>query len=669
MYVASIRIGKFRHLENVSLGPLREPLSDSATVVLAGPNGGGKSSILEVIGFGMANAWSLSWALHRNFPDYSFEIEFGLNDVDCSIIKKWLTEGSPSADDVEAANELMEDRRILRGFNYPEGESHRDSVKHNRLFRIATIALKDHYQRSIGLFLKPDRSYPVKAFDQGKLLQFDSLRAKSHVWSVAYNTSELQYQDMYDYLVQRRYHYFRDLGAYHHNEQLGKSSGVGPPTDPLAPYEELLDRLFSGYRFAPASEGIPQDLFVRIDDTTTLPFRDLSSGEKEVFFILASMLRHEVENAIIAVDEPELHLHPELARILVRELQSIKPGNQLWLATHNPEIIDEVGRDNVYYVARDRKSAKAIVVNGKDEPEANRILRDLFGFSGFIGVGRSIVFLEGTDTSADRKVFSLLVSSNAGRVKLVPAGGATTHTRLNAAVLKLMEADIADVNYYLVRDRDYLTDQQIAKYDTHASGRIRVLRRNEIENYLLVPGAITSVMSRIFNIEMTVDACQDALRTAAESISGEVVVGLTRAEIETRWQPEEVLPHRFLHGKPVLGEGADAKANLATLESALVKRASDLLSGLSASLAESEVRSVIASAVATADRWLNSDEWIDRFPGRRILETFARMQNLGDPVVLTNSIIREMASNQRFIEGELKKILSDASKGRPKLSS
>lgn len=669
MYVDSIKIGKFRHIENVTLGPIAAPLSDSATVALAGPNGGGKSSILELISYGMASAWSLSWGLNRNFPDHSFEIVFGLNDVDCSIIKKWLTETEPAQDDIAAATQLMEERRILRGFNFVGGEFEKDSAGHNRLFRIATIALKDHYQRSIGLFLKPDRSYPTKNFEQQKILQFDSLRKKSHAWTVAYNTSELQYQDMYDYLVQRRYHFFRELGQYQHDIDEGRKSVEGRPIDPLAPYEKLLNRLFPGYQFAPASKDLPQDLYVQLDGSTTLPFRDLSSGEKEVFFILASMLRHDVENAIIAIDEPELHLHPELARILVRELQSIKPGNQLWLATHNPEIIDEVGRDNVYYVARERNSRQAAVISGSDEPEADKILRDLFGFSGFIGVGRSIIFLEGTETSADRKVFSQLIDESAGRVKLVPAGGVTNHTRLNSAVLKLMEADVAPVNFYLVRDRDYLTDDQISKYDSHKSGRIRVLKRNQIENYLLVPAAIIGVLSRIFNVNMTSDQCEKALRHAAESISGEVAVGLARAEIAARWQPEEVLPPRFLRGMSVIGIGDEEETNRKTLESTLIERTKNLTAGLSTRLSAKEVRSIAAEAIEAADKWLKTDEWKSRYPGRRILEVFASQNQLGSSIVLTNSIIRELASKRSHVDNELKKILKDAAGGKQKLST
>jgi predicted ATPase len=63
-----------------------------------------------------------------------------------------------------------------------------------------------------------------------------------------------------------------------------------------------------------------------------------------VFFLLSFFIRHRVEHSVITIDEPELHLHPELARRLVRLMLSVKPGNQIWLATHNGEIIDEAGR-------------------------------------------------------------------------------------------------------------------------------------------------------------------------------------------------------------------------------------------------------------------------------------------------------------------------------------
>ena len=49
MYVRNIKIGEYRHLNGITLGNFLKPSRSSDLVVLAGPNGGGKSSVLELI--------------------------------------------------------------------------------------------------------------------------------------------------------------------------------------------------------------------------------------------------------------------------------------------------------------------------------------------------------------------------------------------------------------------------------------------------------------------------------------------------------------------------------------------------------------------------------------------------------------------------------------------
>lgn len=74
MYVREIHINKFRHLENIHLGPFTQPPDHSDLIVLAGPNAGGKSSVLELLGYALSNSWTLQWALRRSFPSFSFEV-------------------------------------------------------------------------------------------------------------------------------------------------------------------------------------------------------------------------------------------------------------------------------------------------------------------------------------------------------------------------------------------------------------------------------------------------------------------------------------------------------------------------------------------------------------------------------------------------------------------
>src|SRR5690606_27120788 len=135
------------------------------------------------------------------------------------------------------------------------------------------------------------------------------------------------------------YHYLRELGNYYNQKNKGIAVG-DEPEDPIKPYENLLNRIFPDYKFADKNESIPSNLFIELPSKEIITFNDLSSGEKEVFFILSFFIRHNVENAIIVIDEPELHLHPELSRLLIRNIKSIRKGNQIWIATHNSEIID-----------------------------------------------------------------------------------------------------------------------------------------------------------------------------------------------------------------------------------------------------------------------------------------------------------------------------------------
>lgn len=66
----------------------------------------------------------------------------------------------------------------------------------------------------------------------------------------------------------------------------------------------------------------------------------LSSGEKQVLLLLADLLRHWTPGSVVLLDEPELHLHPELQ---VRFHDALvgwrrEKGGQLWLATQSSEL-------------------------------------------------------------------------------------------------------------------------------------------------------------------------------------------------------------------------------------------------------------------------------------------------------------------------------------------
>ena len=118
-----------------------------------------------------------------------------------------------------------------------------------------TRELKDILKRSLGFFLRADRSYPQKGFDRKQIFAFDNVNRTEHLWTMAFNTSEIQYQDMYEFLVQQRYHYLRELGNYHNKKNKGTAIGA-EPTDPIKPYELLLNTLFPDYKFISLEQSV-----------------------------------------------------------------------------------------------------------------------------------------------------------------------------------------------------------------------------------------------------------------------------------------------------------------------------------------------------------------------------------------------------------------------------
>jgi putative ATP-dependent endonuclease of the OLD family len=76
-----------------------------------------------------------------------------------------------------------------------------------------------------------------------------------------------------------------------------------------------------------------------------------SSGEKELLTYLFAIYALNVRDALIVIDEPELHLHPKWQSTLLNlfEKLSAETGNQFLLATHSPIFVSPV---SIQYVSR-----------------------------------------------------------------------------------------------------------------------------------------------------------------------------------------------------------------------------------------------------------------------------------------------------------------------------
>lgn len=90
-------------------------------------------------------------------------------------------------------------------------------------------------------------------------------------------------------------------------------------------------------------------------DTTFLPFRMLSDGQREIIGVVADIAHraavlnpHLQENApqesegVVLIDEIDLHLHPKWQRRVVADLRRTFPKIQFFVTTHSPFIIQSL---------------------------------------------------------------------------------------------------------------------------------------------------------------------------------------------------------------------------------------------------------------------------------------------------------------------------------------
>jgi len=93
MFIESMNVDYFRHVRQATFGPFREASDASELIVLAGRNGRGKSSILELLSFGLTTRYSWQYQQSRRIFEHRVGIKIGLSPEE---IRSLLGENPPA---------------------------------------------------------------------------------------------------------------------------------------------------------------------------------------------------------------------------------------------------------------------------------------------------------------------------------------------------------------------------------------------------------------------------------------------------------------------------------------------------------------------------------------------------------------------------------------------
>jgi len=102
---------------------------------------------------------------------------------------------------------------------------------------------------------------------------------------------------------------------------------------------ELMNEMFQSTRKTIFESG--NGIEFKLEDGTLIPARDLSSGEKQLLILMINALTEKEEEFITFWDEPEISLHIDWQRMLIRVIRTLNSHSQLIISTHSPSIIYE----------------------------------------------------------------------------------------------------------------------------------------------------------------------------------------------------------------------------------------------------------------------------------------------------------------------------------------
>lgn len=132
----------------------------------------------------------------------------------------------------------------------------------------------------------------------------------------------------------------------------------------LEAFESAVGSFLPGYRNLRPGDKKVDGGFLLIDHgDTTLPISQLSDGERGVLALVLDLTQRLAEanpemkapvtdaEAVVLIDEIDLHLHPKWQRQIVEKLTTTFPRCQFIATTHSPQIIGEVEPERIHILA------------------------------------------------------------------------------------------------------------------------------------------------------------------------------------------------------------------------------------------------------------------------------------------------------------------------------
>lgn len=228
---------------------------------------------------------------------------------------------------------------------------------------------------------------------------------------------------------------------------------------------------------------------------TSFSVSTASSGERELLLYLFAIYALNVRDALIVVDEPELHLHPRWQQTLLAMFERLSrdTGNQFIMATHSPVFVSPSSIQYVSRVYSNNQRSRVVRLGDSQLPERKHLFSIVNSQNNErVFFADLVVLVEGI---SDRIFFESLLKyfklgEGTGKVyEVVSVGGKMLFSQYKT----LLTA--CQVPYVVIADLDYI--RQIGNYELKAlfvvSGQ--ALKQKVIDDPTSIDGA--SLLARL----------------------------------------------------------------------------------------------------------------------------------------------------------------------------
>jgi len=206
------------------------------------------------------------------------------------------------------------------------------------------------------------------------------------------------------------------------------------------------------------------------------------------------------DSETIILDEPDVYMHPDLQRKLLRFIRGRNP--QSIIATHSTEILAETKPNNILIIERSKKKSSF----STDLPAVQKILEEI-GSAQNLHLTRlwsagKLLLVEGKDIKFLKHFQNLLFPETQLPFDVIPnmpIGGWSGWPYAIGSAMLLTNAFGEKISTYCILDSDYYLHDTIQERYEEAKKKnvsLHIWKKKEIENYLIIPSVIERIISQ-----------------------------------------------------------------------------------------------------------------------------------------------------------------------------